>query len=86
VCSRDSWHEWQEDNLDEDQQRVVCLFCDESFDAADVLLAHSIDKHGIDVIEMMNHKLKLDIYGRVKLINYIRKQVWAVQREMIEVR
>lgn len=28
----DSWCEWQEDNLDADETRVVCLFCDESFE------------------------------------------------------
>jgi hypothetical protein len=37
---RESWHEWQEDNLDEDQTRVVCLFCDESFDLAGPLISH----------------------------------------------
>lgn len=38
--SRDSWHEWQEDNLDEDQTRVLCLLCDNSYDLIEYLLKH----------------------------------------------
>lgn len=67
----ESWHEWQEDNTDEDLTSVVCLFCDDAFQEASLLVEHTSEKHGIDLEETLG---SLDFYDRVKLINYIRKQ------------
>uniref|UniRef100_A0A914VV17 C2H2-type domain-containing protein n=1 Tax=Plectus sambesii TaxID=2011161 RepID=A0A914VV17_9BILA len=71
----ESWHEWQEDNLDEDQTRIVCLFCDESFDNAGPMIEHIKAGHDLDLIEKMEEE-KMDVYARIKLINYIRKQTY----------
>lgn len=38
--NRESWQEWQEDNIDVEQTRVVCLFCEETEDYAAPLLEH----------------------------------------------
>uniref|UniRef100_A0A914RK22 C2H2-type domain-containing protein n=1 Tax=Parascaris equorum TaxID=6256 RepID=A0A914RK22_PAREQ len=69
----DSWHEWQEDNLDEEQTRVVCLFCEESNDLAAPLLEHIKEKHHFDVLGIIE-KEKLNTYERMKMLNFIRKQ------------
>uniref|UniRef100_A0A7E4W6X2 C2H2-type domain-containing protein n=1 Tax=Panagrellus redivivus TaxID=6233 RepID=A0A7E4W6X2_PANRE len=69
------WHEWQEDNTDEDQLRVICLFCDDSHDKVAPLLAHLNDRHKFDLIGYIE-KEKLDTYGRMKLINHLRKEIF----------
>ncbi|VDN56051.1 unnamed protein product, partial [Dracunculus medinensis] len=74
---QDSWHEWQEDNLDEDQTRVLCLLCDNSYDLIEYLLKHLKDDHHFDILQIIENE-KLDVYGRVKMINYIRKQNYNV--------
>lgn len=72
----DSWHEWQEDNLDEDQTRVVCFFCEESHDRAEPLLEHIKEVHHFDILEFIE-KENLDVYQRMKMINFIRKQNYS---------
>jgi hypothetical protein len=68
-----SWCEWQEDNLDVEETRVLCLMCDDSSDTAEGLFAHMKDCHNLDLVnEIDTHKLSM--YQRMKLINYIRKQ------------
>ncbi|MFH4982278.1 hypothetical protein AB6A40_008987 [Gnathostoma spinigerum] len=69
----DSWQEWQEDNLDEDQMRALCLFCEESSEKAEPLLDHMKVVHHFDILAVIE-KEKLDLYGRMKMVNYIRKQ------------
>jgi len=69
------WHEWQEDNTDEDQLRVVCLFCDDSYDKVQGLLGHLVEAHKFDLINYIE-KEKLDVYGRMKLLNHIRKEIF----------
>ncbi|KHN82741.1 Zinc finger protein [Toxocara canis] len=69
----DSWHEWQEDNLDEEQTRVVCLFCEESNDHAAPLIDHIKEVHHFDIMGIIE-KEKLDTYDRMKMLNFIRKQ------------
>lgn len=68
-----SWCEWHEDNVDADETRVVCLLCHESDDTAEGLLDHMKDKHEFDLIKLIDEN-RLDVYQRMKLINYIRKQ------------
>ncbi|PIO73286.1 hypothetical protein TELCIR_04747 [Teladorsagia circumcincta] len=68
-----SWCEWHEDNVDADETRVVCLQCHESDDTAEGLLAHMKEKHEFDLIKLIDEN-SLDVYQRMKLINYIRKQ------------
>lgn len=69
----ESWQEWQEDNIDVEQTRVVCLFCEETEDHAAPLLEHMKDVHYFDILGIIE-KEKLDVYERVKMINYIRKE------------
>jgi hypothetical protein len=69
------WHEWQEDNTDEDQLRVICLFCDDSHDKVQGLLHHLNEAHKFDLIGYIE-KEKLDVYGRMKLLNHLRKEIF----------
>jgi len=69
------WHEWQEDNTDEDQLRVICLFCDDSHDKVQGLLHHLNEEHKFDLIGYIE-KEKLDVYGRMKLLNHLRKEIF----------
>ncbi|KAJ1345753.1 hypothetical protein KIN20_000358 [Parelaphostrongylus tenuis] len=68
-----SWCEWHEDNVDSDEIRVVCLLCHESDDTAEGLLAHMKEKHEFDLVKLIDEN-HLNVYQRMKLINYIRKQ------------
>ncbi|RCN28262.1 zinc finger, C2H2 type [Ancylostoma caninum] len=68
-----SWCEWQEDNVDADETRVVCLLCNESDETCEGLLSHMKDKHEFDLIKLIDDN-RLDVYQRMKLINFIRKQ------------
>lgn len=69
----ESWCEWQEDNVDVDETRVVCLLCDETAERGEQLMEHMMDKHDFDLLKLI-HDNKLDTYERMKFINYIRKQ------------
>ncbi|CAJ0954597.1 unnamed protein product, partial [Mesorhabditis belari] len=70
----ESWCEWQEDNVDLDETRVVCLLCDESTERGDLLIEHIQEKHGFDLLKLIKDN-KLETYERMQLINYVRKQV-----------
>ncbi|KAK0413968.1 hypothetical protein QR680_007085 [Steinernema hermaphroditum] len=70
-----SWHEWQEDNIDEGQTRVLCLFCDESYDEATELLDHLKDAHKFDLLKIIADE-KMDIYNRMKFLNYVRTKMY----------
>uniref|UniRef100_A0A1I7X1P9 Zf-C2H2_2 domain-containing protein n=1 Tax=Heterorhabditis bacteriophora TaxID=37862 RepID=A0A1I7X1P9_HETBA len=79
-----SWCEWQEDNLDVDETRVVCLLCDESDETAEGLMCHMREKHEFDFLKLIDDN-NLGVYQRMKLVNYIRKQnynalCWVCQR------
>lgn len=72
---QESWHEWQEDNMDEDQLRSVCLFCEFSSEKIDNMLEHFKTSHLFDLCQFIEeHKLN-DTYSRMKFLNFIRKQV-----------
>uniref|UniRef100_A0A1I8AQG1 C2H2-type domain-containing protein n=1 Tax=Steinernema glaseri TaxID=37863 RepID=A0A1I8AQG1_9BILA len=70
-----SWHEWQEDNIDEGTTRVLCLFCDESYDEATELLDHLKQGHKFDLLQVIADE-KMDVYGRMKFLNYVRTNMY----------
>lgn len=70
----ESWHEWQEDNMDEDQIRAVCLFCDFNSEKTTEVLTHSKEVHSVDLLDIIE-KEKLGFYERMKFFNFLRKQV-----------
>mmetsp|Transcript_8078 Transcript_8078/g.13948 ORF Transcript_8078/g.13948 Transcript_8078/m.13948 type:complete len:478 (-) Transcript_8078:58-1491(-) len=73
-ASLDTWHEWDEDAqasllIDETTR---CLFCDHLAPNPSQTLTHCKKEHNFDLIQIQSD-WKLDIYGTVKLINYLRK-------------
>ncbi|BFZ10310.1 hypothetical protein BsWGS_13349 [Bradybaena similaris] len=67
----EEWSGWNE----ESESKVVCLFCDSSCVVQTDLQQHMKEKHSFDLLEV-NNKLQLNFYQKVKLINYIRRQVY----------
>ncbi|KAF3931363.1 hypothetical protein ABW20_dc0104323 [Dactylellina cionopaga] len=77
---------WEDQNeLDDHDETtpVQCVICDLKFDggAADVW-SHCSDEHNFDWHALVK-KLGLDFYGKVKLINYLRKNLSSVNLESL---
>lgn len=68
--SDEDWRDWEEESSD-----VVCLFCDLTSSDVDKLMLHMNEKHMFDFDEIKT-TLKLTFYQQVKLINYIRRQMY----------
>ncbi|KAF8976207.1 hypothetical protein BGZ46_008462 [Entomortierella lignicola] len=66
----DSWADW-DDALEE--EKTKCLFEDAYFNSAQSAREHMQQEHGFD-LEGERHKLGLDFYQTITLINYIRRQ------------
>ncbi|KAJ8252077.1 hypothetical protein COCON_G00213890 [Conger conger] len=64
--------QWQsmEESLDSNL-KVLCLFCDRCLNSVDDTLSHCKSEHEVDVASLLRI-YKLDDYGYIKLINYIR--------------
>ncbi|GFS26565.1 zinc finger protein 277 [Elysia marginata] len=67
----DEWADWN----DECQHKVVCLFCDSACSDQQDLHKHMKENHAFD-LQDVNQKLQLNFYQKVKLINFIRRQVY----------
>ncbi|RPA80404.1 S-adenosyl-L-methionine-dependent methyltransferase [Ascobolus immersus RN42] len=65
-----------EDDVADDAQPTSCLFCPESFPSPTETFVHLKEKHQFD-LKQIRKDLKLDFYGTIKLINYIRREVAA---------
>ncbi|KAF9430373.1 hypothetical protein BGZ76_000856 [Entomortierella beljakovae] len=66
----DSWADW-DDALEEEETK--CLFEDAYFNSAQATREHMEKAHGFD-LEGERHRLELDFYQTITLINYIRRQ------------
>jgi type I protein arginine methyltransferase len=74
----EGWDDWNAGDGEEDEwdplASVVCLFCTEKFDSSELLFKHCSLEHSFDFYTSVK-RLKLDFYGSLKLINYIRSKV-----------
>ncbi|XP_046355898.2 zinc finger protein 277-like [Haliotis rufescens] len=66
----DEWSGW----LEEAGSQALCLFCEFSSSIPDRLQAHMVELHDFDLHEL-KLKLTLNFYQKVKLINFIRRQI-----------
>ncbi|KIY60815.1 arginine N-methyltransferase 3 [Cylindrobasidium torrendii FP15055 ss-10] len=66
----ETWDDWVSDSA---KQPCQSLFDEESFPSAQEALAHDKSTHSFD-LDAACSKLALDNYGRIRLINYIRKE------------
>lgn len=71
----ESWHEWHEDNMDIDQVRSVCLFCNYNAELVTAVLDHMTKLHQFNILEFFE-KEKFDFYDRMKFLNFVRKEVF----------
>lgn len=69
----EGWDDWETDE-DESESSYLCLFCEARFPSSDDLFAHCRAEHSFD-FHAIRRDLKLDFYGCLKLINYVRAQV-----------
>jgi protein arginine N-methyltransferase 3 len=58
-------------------RRTKSLFDDEFFPTAEAALEHDREVHDFDLVRFAK-ALGLDIYGRMRLINHVRRQVRMV--------
>lgn len=61
---------WEE--LETEQESVLCLFCSDVFDTVTANLQHCVEIHNFN-LTTLKHKFNMDCYSFIKLINYIRK-------------
>ena len=69
----EAWDDWQSDE-DESPSDYLCLFCNSKFDSTETLFDHCTTQHSFDFHGIVKD-LGLDLYGSMKLINYVRSQV-----------
>lgn len=74
--SSGSYKSDHEDDVADDAQPTTCLFCSESFPSPTETFTHLKASHTFD-LKQVRKDLKLDFYGTIKLINYIRREVAA---------
>lgn len=55
---------------------MVCLFCEDSHETVEHLLAHFNEAHKFDFLEYIREN-KLSMYDRLKLLVHLRKEVSA---------
>ncbi|KAJ8081154.1 hypothetical protein PM082_017997 [Marasmius tenuissimus] len=65
-----TWEDWVEDS--NNNQSCKSLFEDKTLQNAEAALEHDKKAHGFDLNEICA-KLSLDVHGRIRLINFIRK-------------
>ncbi|GAA6088328.1 protein arginine N-methyltransferase 3, partial [Tachysurus ichikawai] len=72
----DQWME--EDDGHETEERVSCLFCDRFLRSVSETLRHCRVDHDVSVADLVK-KHRLDDYGYIKMINYIRTAKCSVE-------
>ncbi|CAK5012968.1 unnamed protein product [Meloidogyne enterolobii] len=70
----DSWEEFEQDNTDEDLLGL-CLFCDHANIELDEIVEHMKDDHKFDIFAYIDEQ-KMELYDRMKFVNFIRKQTY----------
>lgn len=64
------WNGWDEEDAGDSAK---CLFCDKIVQSTKLTLAHVKSDHGFD-FDAVRSQLKLDFYGCMRLINFIRSE------------
>ncbi|XP_038130113.1 protein arginine N-methyltransferase 3, partial [Cyprinodon tularosa] len=61
----------EEQWMDEERQTVTCLFCHKLLDSVSATLQHCTAEHQLSLVNVIK-KHRLDDYGYIKMINFIR--------------
>ncbi|KAF2170254.1 hypothetical protein M409DRAFT_19857 [Zasmidium cellare ATCC 36951] len=67
---------WEDLEDDTETLNIQCLFCATTFPSAKAMLDHCTESHDFDFLDVQRQH-KLDFYGAIKLVNYIRSEVKA---------
>jgi len=70
VYNEKEWEDWTEPG-----QTSLCLFCTKTDEDVNNVLTHMKDEHTFD-LHTIKVKLGLNFYHQVKIVNYIRKQIY----------
>lgn len=68
----DDWADWDEE--EDAPVEVLCLLCPSTFPSSTDCIEHMKSAHSFDLVGKMT-EWQLDFFGRIKLINYIRRNV-----------
>ena len=66
---------WQEEEMEQAPAR--CLFCEELIESSDAVLQHCSNSHQFNIREICR-RWKLDCFGYIKMVNFIRSQVRTI--------
>ena len=66
----ENWDDWVDESK---SNNVLCLLCSNTFPTSSLVIDH-LRTHDFDLLGLI-HEMKLDFFGRIKLINYIRRKV-----------
>ncbi|GIL79699.1 hypothetical protein Vretimale_12350, partial [Volvox reticuliferus] len=72
----EDWDEWQDDAGDEDEDETKSLFGPERLSNPEAAMAHDAAQYGFDLRQFALQE-RLDEYGIIRVINYIRSEVAA---------
>uniref|UniRef100_A0A8C7CLM6 type I protein arginine methyltransferase n=1 Tax=Oncorhynchus kisutch TaxID=8019 RepID=A0A8C7CLM6_ONCKI len=73
LSDSDNEEQWQWMEANDNIVQVTCLFCDKMSNSGPETLQHCLVEHQVDLVEVVK-KHKLDDYGYIKMINYIRTE------------
>lgn len=68
----DNWSDADEEENLSEKQDVKCIFTDATFSSAKTYFVFLKEKYNFDIWNLVHIDLKLDFFGYVKLINYLR--------------
>ncbi|GAM22166.1 hypothetical protein SAMD00019534_053410, partial [Acytostelium subglobosum LB1] len=71
------WDDWTEDKDEDQEETVVCLFCPNEFDGADLVFQHMVNVHNFD-FHVIRKEWKLDYYDTIKMLNFIRRHQYEM--------
>nr|XP_034973278.1 protein arginine N-methyltransferase 3 isoform X2 [Zootoca vivipara] len=69
---------WEEDDESKAPALASCLFCDRFFSSAEDVFGHCTSDHGFNIGNLA-HKHRLNFYGYIKLVNFIRLEKPTVE-------
>jgi len=71
YCNEKEWEDW----VDPKAMVSLCLFCSKTDDDVNNIVSHMKNEHEFD-LHALKVQLGLNFYNQVKIVNYIRKQVY----------
>eukprot|EP01134_Creolimax_fragrantissima_P001404 CFRG1404T1 len=70
IEAEEGWDDWEEEVSDD----TTCLLCDKVLNEASLVFPHMTVEHGFDYRALENQH-NWDFYQRIKVVNYIRRQM-----------